>query len=66
MGGSCVTCGGEGRCIQCFNGEILRGRDNVEDLGVDGTITLKCTFKKSDGAVDWTDLAQNGDWGGLL
>jgi hypothetical protein len=35
MDGACGTYGGEERCIQNFGGEILRERDNLEDLGVD-------------------------------
>ena len=44
----------------------MRGRDSLEDIGVDGTIILKWPFKKSDGAMAWTDLAQNRDRGELL
>jgi hypothetical protein len=34
----------------------FRGR---RDPGVGGRITLKCTFKKRDGGMDWIDLAQD-------
>ena len=37
---------------------ILRTRGNFEDLDADRTIILKGIFKKCDGAMDWTDLAQ--------
>jgi hypothetical protein len=34
------------------------GKNHLEDLGVDGRITLKWTFKKWDGGMEWIDLAQ--------
>jgi len=37
----------------------LRERDNLEDLGLDGRITLKLIFKKWDGGMDWLHLAQD-------
>jgi hypothetical protein len=39
----------------------LRERDHLEDLGVDGRITLKWTFKKWSGGIDWIYLAQDRD-----
>jgi hypothetical protein len=36
--------------------EILKGRDQSEELGVDGKIILK-----QDGSVEWINLAQNRD-----
>jgi len=41
MGGTCNTYGGEERCIQGFGWGNLRERDNLEDPGVDGMITLR-------------------------
>jgi hypothetical protein len=39
----------------------------LEDLGVDGRIILKWTFKKWDGGLDWIDMAQNRDrWWALV
>ena len=44
---------------------VLVGKPEVkihlEDLDVDGRITLKCTFKKWDGGKEWIDLAQDRD-----
>jgi hypothetical protein len=40
------------------------GKNNLEDLGVNEMIILKCTFKQcvSGGrAMDWTDLADDRD-----
>jgi len=39
--------------------ENLKGRDHLEDLGVDGKIILEWSF-------DWVQLAQDGNSGGLL
>ena len=36
-------------------------RDHVEGLDVVGRIILKWMFKKSDGRMDWIDLAQDTD-----
>ena len=33
----------------------------MKDPGVDGRITLKWTFKKLNGGMDWIDLAQERD-----
>jgi hypothetical protein len=39
----------------------------LEDLGVDGRIILKWTFKKKDVSVKWIDLAQDRNmWRALL
>jgi hypothetical protein len=40
--------GGQERCIQGFGGET-RGKETIEDLGVDGRIILKWIFKTWDG-----------------
>jgi hypothetical protein len=37
------------------------GKNHLEDLGVDGWMTLKLTFKKWDGGLEWIDLAQERD-----
>jgi hypothetical protein len=37
--------GGEDRCIHNLGGETSRGRDYMEDLGIDGRI-IKWIFKK--------------------
>jgi len=39
----------------------LRERDHLENLRVDGRITLKWIFKKLDGGIDWIDQAHGSD-----
>ena len=39
----------------------LRKRDRLEDLGVDGRITLQWNFKKYNGDLDCFHLAQDRD-----
>jgi len=39
----------------------LRERDHFEDPGLDGGIIFKWVFKKKEGDIDWTDLAQDMD-----
>jgi hypothetical protein len=42
-------------------------RDHWGDPGVDGRITLKWTFRKWDGGMDWIDLVHNsGRWLALV
>ena len=41
MGRACGTYGRQERCIH--GGGELRERDNLQDLGVDGTVTIKWT-----------------------
>jgi hypothetical protein len=37
----------------------LREGDNLKDVGIDGMIILKWSFKKLDGSMDWIYLAQD-------
>ena len=60
MGRARRTCGKQEKCIQGFCG-VSGGRDRLEDPGVDGMILLKLVFKKWDGGLDWTNLAQDRD-----
>ena len=39
----------------------LPERDHLEDSGVDERIKLRWSFRKSDEAMDWIDLAQDSD-----
>jgi hypothetical protein len=36
------------RCTECFGGENLRERDNLEETGIDGRIILRWIFRKWD------------------
>jgi hypothetical protein len=52
-----------------WNGEVHRGfgrgdlreRDHLENLGIDGRITLICILKKWDWIMDWINLAKDRD-----
>jgi len=39
----------------------LKEGDHLEGPGVDGRIISRCIFRKRDGGLDWTDLAQDRD-----
>jgi hypothetical protein len=58
MGGACATYGGEKKCIE-FWCEYLRERHNLEDLGIDGRVTVKSVLNESVGK--WIYLAQERD-----
>jgi hypothetical protein len=40
----------------------LGERDHLDELGMKGRITLKYTFEKWDGDMDWFDSAHDRDW----
>jgi hypothetical protein len=53
MGGTCGTYGRRERYIQDFGGgRHLREWDHLENLGLDGRITLKWILKKWAGGMD--------------
>jgi hypothetical protein len=66
MGGACSTYGGKRKVHTGFWWGDLREGDHLGDPGIDGTIILKWTFRKWDGA--WTGLSwlRIGTGGGLL
>jgi len=46
---------------------VVREREHLEDLRVDGRIILRWIFRKWDGGMDWIDLAQDRDrWPALV
>ena len=52
---------GEGRDVYGILVGNPRGRDHLEDPGIDGKIILKWIFRMWDGGMDWIDLAQDRD-----
>jgi hypothetical protein len=62
MGGACSTHGGRGEVLTGFWWGNVRERDQLEDPGVHGRITLISIFRKWDGGgMDWIELAQDRD-----
>jgi len=57
---------GRGEVHTGFQCENLRERTPFVDPSVDGSITLKWNFRKWDCGIDWIDLGQNRNGGGLL
>jgi hypothetical protein len=58
---------GRGQAPAGFGSGNMRERDYLENLRVDGKITLKRIFKKRDEVVEWLDLAQYRDrWRALI
>ena len=52
---------GRGKVRTGFWWGNLRERDHSEDLGLDGRIIIKWTFKNWGREMDWIDVAQNRD-----
>ena len=52
--------GGKKTFIKGF-GEKTYGKHRLDDLGIDGRIILKLTFKNWNGGTDCIDLAQDMD-----
>jgi hypothetical protein len=65
-GGAYSTYGGE-KCTLFWWGDV-RKRDNLEELGVDGSVISKWIFKKVGwGGMEWIALAQDWDrWRSLV
>jgi hypothetical protein len=55
IGGACSTYRREKRCIQGFDGENLKERAHLEDIGVDGTRVLRWVLKELDGG-EWLSM----------
>jgi hypothetical protein len=47
MGIACIMIGRDQKCIQKFWPEILKGRDSLEELFVNGRIILKYIFDEN-------------------
>jgi hypothetical protein len=62
MGWACSTCGGRWGGV---NGVLVgktKGKNHLEDPGVDGKIILRWIFRKWDvGGMYWIELAQDRD-----
>jgi len=66
MGGACSTRGGEEWCMQGWWGN-LRGRDHLEDTGVDGRIIIRWIFRQYEWGTDYIDVVHDRDrWWALL
>jgi hypothetical protein len=61
IGGACSTYRGEKRYIQGFDGENLKERNHLEDIGVDGTRVLKWVLKKL-GCEEWLSMGWSVGW----
>jgi hypothetical protein len=60
IGGTNSMHGRDEKYIQ-FHMEIIKGRDHLDDLGVDGRITLNKMYLREIGCehVDWINVAQD-------
>jgi hypothetical protein len=67
MGGACSTYGGKREVHTGFWWGDPREGDHLGDPCVDERIILKRIFKKWDGGMNWTELAQDRDrWRALV
>jgi len=57
MGGGSSMCEGDKRCVQGFGG-ILRERGRLEDLRVDGRITVEWILKMGGRGLLWSGSEQ--------
>ena len=65
MGGTCSTHGESRDEYRVLWGNLREG-GHLEDPGVDRRIILKWISEKWDGGMDWINLAQDREGGGLL
>jgi hypothetical protein len=59
ISGTCGTHRTAEKCIQNFGQENLKGRDHMEDIGIDVKIILEWILWKYDGKL-WTDSSGSG------
>jgi hypothetical protein len=51
--GACGTHGSEKKFVQSFNSKILKEREDLEELGINGRLLLKCILKTGWEGVVW-------------
>ena len=66
MGGACSTYGGEERRVQSFGGETC-GKESLGRSSRRWEDNIKMDLQELEcGGMDWMEMAQNGESGGLL